>query len=194
MSTLGKRRLLIFVLAAVLTAGSVFGQTADPPVKPTVFRARFFTGGGGTMDRVLTTKIEIIAYSTKDEIYKLAGAYNTKGEAGFRQTFRSFKKGKIQVIGASGLNIEFHAAKEIPKENGYQIQLIAENTEFQPGGGQKSYIGLMFMVVILDLDLKGTGEGRVYEDTGIEFTSDGELNMGEFKRAPKLLTAVTKQK
>jgi hypothetical protein len=191
---LGKRCLAIFVFAAVLTAGLAFGQTPDQLAKPTVFRARFFTGGGGTMDRVLTTKIEITAYSTKEAIYMLADAYNTKGESGFRQTFRSFKKGKIQVIGASGLNIEFHAAKEIAKENGYEIELIAENTAFQPGGGQKSYMGLMFMVVILDLDLKGNGEGRVYEDTGIEFTSDGELKMGEFRRAPKMLTAVTKQK
>jgi len=194
MSKLAKRFLLIVTMAAVLTAGSAFGQTADQPFKPTQFRARFFTGGSGTMDRVLTTKIEIAGFTTKEEVYKLAESFNTKGEDGFRETFRSYKKGKIQVIGASGLNIEFHAVKEIAKENGYQYQLIAENAQFQPGGGQKSYLGLVFLVVILDLDLKGNGEGRVYEDTGIEFTSDGELKMGEFKRAPKMLTAVTKQK
>jgi len=194
MSTFGKRFLSIIALAAVLTAGSAVGQTADQPFKPTTFRGRFFTGGSGTMDRVLTTKIEINGFTTKEEIYQLAEAFNTKGEDGFRQTFRSYKKGKIQVIGASGLNIEFHAVKEIAKENGYEYQLIAENTQFQPGGGQKSYLGLMFLVVILDLDLKGSGEGRVYEDAGIEFTPDGELKMGEFKRAPKMLTAITKQK
>jgi hypothetical protein len=194
MSFLGKRCLLIFAIASLPTAGSALGQTSDQLAKPTVFRARFFTGGGGTMDRVLTTKIEIRGYSTKEEIIRLAEAYNTKGDAGFRETFRSFKKGKIQIIGASGLNIEFHAAMETPTKNGFQIQLIAENTEFQPGGGQKSYVGLMFMIVVLDLDMDGNGEGRVYEDTGIEFTSEGELKRGEFKRAPKLLTAVTKQK
>jgi hypothetical protein len=194
MSTLGKRCLLMINMAAVLIAGSAVGQTADQPFKPTTFRGRFFTGGSGTMDRVLTTKIEINGFTTKEEIYKLAEAFNTKGEDGFRQTFRSYKKGKIQVIGASGLNIEFHAVKEIAKENGYEYQLIAENTQFQPGGGQKSYLGLMFLVVILDLDLKGSGEGRIYEDASIEFTPDGELKMDEFKRAPKMLTAVTKQK
>jgi hypothetical protein len=194
MSINGKRLLSIISLAARLTAGLAFGQTPDQPAKPTVFRARFFTGGGGTMDRVLTTKIEIAGFSTKDEIQKLAEAYNAKGDAGFRETFRSFKKGKIQVIGASGLNIEFHAAMETQKEGGFQIQLIAENAQFQPGGSQKPFTGLMFLVVILDVDAKGEGEGRVYEDTGIEFTSEGELKLGAFQRAPKLLTAVKKQK
>jgi hypothetical protein len=194
MSMNGKRRLSIFSLALLLIAGLAFGQTSDQPTKPTVFRARFFTGGGGTMDRVLTTKIEITGFSTKDEILKLAESYNTKGEAGFRDTFRSLKKGHIQIIGASGLNIEFHAAMETPKENGFLIQLIAENAQFQPGGSQKPYTGLMFMVVILDLDAKGEGEGRVYEDTGIEFTTQGELKLGAFQRAPKILTAVKKQK
>jgi hypothetical protein len=194
MSINSRRFLPIFSIAALLTTGLAFGQTADQPVKPTVFRARFLTGGGGTMDRVLTTKIEITGFSTKDEILKLAESYNTKGEAGFRDTFRSLKKGHIQIIGASGLNIEFHAAMETPKENGFLIQLIAENAQFQPGGSQKPYTGLMFMVVILDLDAKGEGEGRVYEDTGIEFTTEGELKLGAFQRAPKLLTAVKKQK
>lgn len=188
-----RRIFIISIGVIVLAVGAAFGQNPEPQ-KPTEFRARFFTGGGGTMDRVLTTKIEIYGYSTKDEIFKLAEDFNTRGEDGFRQTFRSFKKGKIQVIGASGLNIEFHAAMEIAKPDGYQIQLIAENAQFQPGGGQKSYIGLMFMVVILDLDLKGNGEGRVYEDTGVEFTPNGELKMAEFKRAPKLLTGVNKRK
>ena len=194
MSIHGKRCLLIFSMAALLTIGRTFGQTPDQPAKPTVFRARFFTGGGGTMDHVLTPKIEITGFSTKDEILKLAEAYNTKGDAGFRETFRSFKKGRIQIIGASGLNIEFHAAMETAKEDGFQIQLIAENAQFQPGGSQKSFIGLMFLVVILDVDMKGLGEGRVYEDTDIEFTTEGELKLGAFHRAPKLLTAVTKQK
>jgi hypothetical protein len=182
------------VLGAVLLAGMSFGQTDDKTFKPTQFRGRFFTGGAGNMSSVLTTKIQIDGFTTKEEVYALAEAYNAKGEDGFRDKFRSFKKGKIQVVGASGLNIEFHAVKEIAKENGFQYQLIAENADFQPGGGRKSYLGLMFLVVILELDLKGSGEGRIYEDANVEFTAEGELKLSEFKRAPKIITAIVKQK
>jgi len=180
-----RRRFLILLLATALIAGPALSQML-------VLRARFITGKGGTQEKVYTVKFEIKGYTTKDEVVQMVEALNRGGEDAFRPVFRTMDKAVMKIIGGHGLPIYFHAVQEIPKENGVEIRLIAENVGFEQGAQRRLNVGLYFMVVVLDLDLKGRGEGRVYEDSTLEFGATGELKIGEFKSAPKMLVNVRK--
>ena len=184
---------LIAVLAGLCGALAA-AQTTQEPFKPMEFRGRWFTGAGGSMDAVLTVRIDVTGFTTTDEVVRLSDAINARGESGFREVFRSFKKGVIRVIGGTGLNIEFHAAKEVSKDKSTEIHLIAENAVFQPGSSRAPGQGLFFLVIVLELDAKGNGEGKVYENSTIKFTPNGELELDEFKTAPKLIGGLRRTK
>lgn len=166
---------------------------ALPSIGQTKYRGRYFTENDGKSDPVLTINIEILGYSTADEILGIIKAYSDQGEAGFHAAFRALKKGSLRVTGGRGMNIEFHAARATPTDKGQKIELIAENARLELGAAQTPYSGLMFMVVILDLDAKGRGEAKIYEDATCRFV-DGRLVLDEFKRAPKFITGLTQVK
>lgn len=112
---------------------------ALPSAAQIKFRGRYLTGGGGTIDPVLTVNIEVLGYSTREEIVELAKAINEQGEAAFHAAFRAMKKGSLRVTSGRGLTIEFHAARETPTDKGVRIELIAENTRFELGTLQRPF-------------------------------------------------------
>ncbi len=158
------------------------------------FRGRYLTGGGGTIEPILTVNIDILSFSTPQEITQLVKAYNEQGEAGFHQVFRSMKKGSLRVTSGRGMNIEFHSAREYPTDKGTKIELIAENTRFELGAMQRPFSGLMFLVAILEIDAKGKGEAKIYEDSTCKILPTGELVLDEHTRAPKIITGLTQVK
>ncbi len=157
------------------------------------YRGRYLTENDGRSDPVLTVALEVLGYSTPEEISGLVRAYNERGEAGFHEAFRALKKGSIRILGGRGMNIEFHAAREIPTNKGSRIELIAENSRFELGAAQTPYSGLMFLVAILEVDAKGRGEAKIYEDATCRFI-DGQIVLDEFKRAPKFITGLSRLK
>ncbi len=177
--------LVPIVLAAAVLVLPASGQDK--------YRGRYLTENDGRSDPILTIAIEVLGYSTPEETAGLVRAYNERGEAGFHEAFRALKKGTIRILGGRGMNIEFHAAREIPTDKGSRIELIAENSRFELGGSQASFSGLFFLVAILEVDAKGRGEAKIYEDSTCRFI-DGQLVLDEFKRAPKFITGLTRLK
>jgi hypothetical protein len=187
MSPSRNSRLLLLLVALVVIALTM------PSMSQTNYRGRYLTENDGRSDPVLTIAIEVLGYSTQGEIAGLVKAYNERGEAGFHEAFRALKKGTIRIVSGRGMNIEFHAAREFPTDKGIKIELIAENSRFEVGAAQTPYSGLMFLVAILDLDAKGRGEAKIYEDATCRIV-DGRLVLDEFKRAPKFITGLTRLK
>jgi hypothetical protein len=64
---------------------------------------------------------------------------------------------------------------------------------FQPGSQRAPGQGLFFGHRP-QLDAKGNGEGKVYENSTIRFTPNGELELDEFKTAPKLIGGLRRAK
>jgi hypothetical protein len=182
-----------FTFLAALTAVAVI-LLALPSAGQVKFRGRYLTGGGGTIEPILTVNIDILSFSTPEEITQLVKAFNEQGEAGFHQVFRSMKKGSLRVTSGRGMNIEFHSAREFPSDKGTKIELIAENTRFELGAMQRPFSGLMFLVAILEIDAKGKGEAKIYEDATCRILPTGELVLDEHTRAPKIITGLTQVK
>ncbi|MDD8026521.1 MAG: hypothetical protein PHI34_08395 [Acidobacteriota bacterium] len=179
------RRVSLSILLVVL---AVFALSL-PSSAQVKFRGRYLTGV--MTEPVVTVNIEILSYSTVEEIAELAKAYNERGEAGFHAAFRSMKKGSLQVTSGRGLRIEFHAAHEYKTEKGLKIELIAENERLELGSMQRPSSGVEVMVCILEINDKGRGEARIYEDASFKILPSGEMAMNEHKRAPKIIAGLT---
>lgn len=188
MSLSRRSRLMLPLIAFVVIALTL------PSMGQIRYRGRYLTGGGGSIEPILTVNIDIASYSTPEEIKALVQAYNDGGESGFHKTFRTMKKGMLRVMSGRGMYIEFHSAREIPSDKGTRIELIAENNRFELGATQRPFSGMMFMVAILEVDAKGRGEAKIYEDATCRILASGELVLDEFMRSPKLITGLTQVK
>jgi hypothetical protein len=178
----------------ILLIGLAVVALALPSAAQVKFRGRYLTGGGGTIEPVLTVNIEVLAYSTPEEISELVKALTERGESAFHETFRSMKKGSLQVISGRGLKIEFHAAREYPSDKGMKIEMIGENGRFELGTLQRPSSGLEVLVCIMEIDERGRGEARIYEDATFQILPDGSMTMDRHNRAPKIITGLTQYK
>ncbi|MBM3311141.1 MAG: hypothetical protein FJY80_06510 [Candidatus Aminicenantes bacterium] len=136
----------------------------------------------------ITVKVDISEFSTPEEIAALRSAMD-EGERAFRKTFRKTAKGNLMFYGIEQPSIKFYAAFEAPTEKGRAIALFAENRTILTGPGQ-AYTGLLFLVVTLEVDAEGNGEGRLYENAYIKFTSDGRLDLESYRTVPAQLIQV----
>ncbi len=155
------------------------------------FLARMLTGGGPNQEPVQSVRIEIDAYSTEEEIAQMADVFNSQGWEPFISVFRATKKGVIRFMGTRGYNVTIHAAHSFPTDKGRKVMLF---TEMEVWDSQTRRIQAaresMFMVVELDLDAKGKGEGNIYHQASIRFNPDRTLKLENFTAAPKVLVNV----
>ena len=135
------------------------------------FRGRLFVGGarGGAVN----IRIDIESYSSPEELQLLKQHLGPSDIDGFFGAFRAMKKGAIRYLGGEGLNIGLNAALERPTEKGIQVLLMTETRSAVPGVRKPNFRGFRFLVIVLDLDEKNKGDGTIYEDAKIRFTSEG---------------------
>lgn len=160
------------------------------------YNAKMFTRGGPNTENVLRIELNINGYTTGEEGWILFHALNYEGWDQFIAAFRQANKGSIIFHGARGLNIAIHAAQVIPGENGRKILLFTEKQTWEVDVQQRVDGRFPFMVFELDLDNKGNGEGKIYENAQIKLKGDretgtGAVEMESYNSAPKVLFAVT---
>ncbi len=160
------------------------------------YRAKLFTRGGPNTENVVRSQIKIDSYTTGEEGWILFHALNYEGWEPFIAAFRQANKGNIMFQGARGLNIAIHAAQVIPRENGRTIRLFTEKQAWEVDVQQRTDGRFPFMVFELDVDNKGNGEGKIYENAQIKLKGDretgtGAVEMESYNSAPKVLFAVT---
>lgn len=159
------------------------------------YAAKLLTRGGPNTEPVTRIEIEIASYTTGEEAWQLLQTLNQSGYEPFITAFRQSNRGTIRFLAAHGLNIAIHVAQSIPKENGKTIMLFTERQAWEVDVSQRTDGRFPFMIVELNVDNKGKGEGRLYENAQIKM--QGEQNSGlatmlmeSYNSAPKILFGV----
>jgi hypothetical protein len=183
------RRALVAVcgiLAIAGLAGSLLAQAE--------YRGRMFMGGGPNRPAVVNVKIVLDALTTAEEVNRYQQLLTAGDIEGFYETFHVAKKGSLQFTGGLGLKIDFYAASEAQTEKGTRLIMAADSRNLETGVSKRTHGSYLFLVIQLDLDAKGNGDGQLYEDGKIAFSPEGELILQSYVTTPKEIVSVKKTK
>ncbi len=159
------------------------------------YSAKLMTRGGPNTEPILKIQISIDSYTTGEEAWQLMELLEKGGYEPFINAFRQTNKGSLLFMSARGLKVDVHVAQVMPKENGRKITLFTERQGWEVDVFQRVDGRYPFMVIELELDNKGKGEGRIYENAQIKLSgnaSDGtaRMEMDGYSSAPKNLFGV----
>jgi hypothetical protein len=181
-----KKGIIIVLTLSVLAAlGRV--STAATPGEKEGFTARVLQGGMQYSEGVRKIKITIDGYSTEEEVLNLIGVMGQQGYEPFMDAFRALNKGIFFPIGGRGIKIIIHGAHSIPTEKGRKIQLFTTRQTWDVESNQRVDSRFTFMVIELDLDAKGKGTGKIYEQAAIRMTPQRTFEMDGYNSPPKQL-------
>jgi len=158
------------------------------------FRARLLPGQGPSAQQAEKLRILVDSYTSDEEIIHLIEVFNKSGYKQFRSTLRGMNKGAIHPIGGRGTKLNLLAAQHIQTEKGRQIILVAESYSWDIGTSFSFDQRFPFMVILLDLNNKGKGKGKIYLSARIKLTSKGTIEMESYSSPPKQLWGVSTKK
>jgi len=151
------------------------------------FVARILQGGMQYTESVKKIKITIDSYSTEDEILNLIGVMSQKGYEAFMDAFRAVNKGSFFPIGGRGIKIIVHGAHSFPTDKGRQILLFTSRQTWDVETNPRTDSRFGFMVVELNINNKGKGTGKIYEQASIQLTPQRTIIMDGYNAPPKQL-------
>ena len=167
---------------------------AGPLTAQTEYRGRMFVGGGPNRPAVVNVKIVLDGLTTAEEVGRYQQLLGAGDIEGFYETFRVARKGSLQFTGGLGLKIDFFAASEVQTEKGARLIMATDSRNIETGLSKRTHGGYLFLVIVLDIGPKGTGDGQLYEDGKIAFSPDGELILQSYVTTPKEIVSVKKTK
>jgi hypothetical protein len=156
-----------------------------------IYRARMLTNRGPIDTPVVNLKIEIEDYSDTEENWELQKVMNQSGFNAFLNAFQESNKGVIKVTGGRGWQIRINVAQIRYTENGSKISLFLERQNWDTTTTVRVSQNF-FMVMELNVDESGNGDGRLYEDVQIHLNERGWFEIVKSDAAPKMLMAVTR--
>jgi hypothetical protein len=180
-----KKRILIGFLAVVFMMAYQSRGAAVPETEE--FQARLLTGGMQYTEGVKKIKISIESYTTPEEVFNLIKIQNEQGYDPFMSAFRALNKGIFFPLGARGIKTIIHGAHSYPTEKGRQILLFAQRGTWDLETSQRIDHRFPFMVVELNVDSKGNGTGKIYEQASIRLTPERTFEMDGSNSPPKQL-------
>jgi hypothetical protein len=183
------RRSLVAIfglLAIAALGGSLMAQSE--------FRGRMFAVGGPNRPAAVNVKVVLDATTTLEEVTRYQTLLGAGDVEGFYTQFRLTKKGSLQFTGGLGLRIDFYAASMQQTEKGTKIILAGESRNLDSGVGKRTHGAYLFLVVELNLDKDGSGDGRLYEDGRISFTPTATLALESYVTTPKEIVNIHKVK
>jgi hypothetical protein len=155
-----------------------------------IFRARMLTGKAPIEPPVVSIQIEVESWTTPEEIRQLQDVMQQSGIQPFLSAFSAIKKGVVRFMYARGWNLPIHMAQVLPTEEGKRILIFLDREAWVQG----SYLVRgrnYFMIIELNLNEKGRGEGRFYEDAQIQLDSAlGKIEIANYESAPKIFVQV----
>ncbi|MFZ2052926.1 MAG: hypothetical protein WAU81_01900 [Candidatus Aminicenantales bacterium] len=180
-----KKRILIVFIALIVTvaipsSGAAASETEE-------FQARLLTGGMQYTESVKKIKISIDSYTTPEEVFNLIKIQTEQGYEPFMSAFRALNKGIFFPIGGRGIKIIIHGAHSIATEKGRQILLFAQRGSWDVEMSQRIDHRFPFMVIELNVDAKGKGTGKIYEQASISLTPERTFVMDGYNSPPKQL-------
>ncbi len=186
--------LAILFSASLILAGAIpaAGQEAGQEVKPfekMVLQARLMPQTTGQPAMV---QFQIDALSTPEEVRNLQSTLSAGGEVTFRTEFRKTPKATMKFF-EGGSTIRFSAAYIKPTDKGTQIILFGEDQTLGTVSNDVP-LGLFFLVVVLDINEKGRGDGRIYQSASVKFVDESRMELDTYRRSPRMLIQVRKTK
>jgi len=159
------------------------------------YTARMMTRSGPNSEPVVKLQILIDSYTTGQEAWRLQQILEFSGYDPFISAFREANKGSISFYGTRGLKINIHVAEVIPTEKGRKILLFAERQTWDVDVLQRMDGRFPYMAVELNVDNRGKGDGKLYENAQIRFNGDkaagtSTLELESYNSAPKVLFGV----
>lgn len=155
------------------------------------FQARLLTYAGPQAGMAEKLIISIESYSTPDEVYQLREIFEKNGYDPFMAAFFRINKGNIRPVGGRGVKLNIHVAHSIQKENGRQIFLFTQRQSWDTGARQRIDRRFNFMVIELNVNKNGKGNGKLYDQASIRFSPSGTLEMEAFNSPPQQLFGVS---
>lgn len=185
-----KTRLLVTLLAAVSMAVFLCQPGAaqeKQEQEKEQFQARLLTGGMQYTENVRKIRITIDSYSTTDEVFNLIKVQAEQGYEPFMSAFRALNKGIFFPVGGRGIKTIIHGAHSTPTEKGRQIRLFAQRGSWDVDRSQRVDHRFPFMMIELNIDEKGRGSGKFYEQVSIRLTPQRTFEMEGYNSPPKQL-------
>lgn len=171
---------------AVCLAAALVAALVAPLDAKDVFRARMLTGKAPIEPPYVDVQIEIENWTTPEEIRQLQDVLVQGGPEAFLGAFGQSKKGVVRFLYARGYNLVVHMAQVLPTDKGKKVVLFLNREPWSQGGyfvRGRHY----FMIIELELNEKGKGDGRFYEDAQIKLDSQlGKIDMETYESAPKV--------
>jgi hypothetical protein len=180
-----KKQILAGFLAVICLAALVHLRAAVSDTEQ--FQARLLTGGMQYTEGVKKIRITIDSYTTPEEVFNLVKIQNELGYEPFMNAFRAMNKGIFFPVGARGTQIIIHGAHSVPTEKGRQILLFAQRQTWDTEMSQRVDHRFPFMVIELNVDNKGKGTGKIYEQASIRLTAERTFEMDGYNAPPKQL-------
>jgi len=178
-----QKRVIIGLSALAILTFSLGSRASF--VEKEEFEARLLHGGQQTMESVRKIKLTIDSYTTDEEVLNLINVFNQQGYEPFLSAFRALDKGSFLPIGGRGIKITIHAAHSIPTEKGRQVLIFTMREAWDLEVRQSIDPRFGFMVVELNLDSKGRGTGKIYEQANIQMTPQRTFVMDGYNSPPK---------
>lgn len=175
--------------ARCLAAALALALVAPLEAKET-FRGRMLTGRAPIEPPYVDVQMEIESWTTPEEIRALNDVLLQSGVEAFLSAFTASKKGVVRFMYARGYNMEIHMAQILPTDKGRKLVLALNRQAWAQGSYQvrgRHY----FMIIEVDLNEKGRGEGRFYEDAQLRLDPNlGKIEMETYESAPKVFVQV----
>lgn len=179
------KRIIKYFTALTLAAACL---TLSPALRAREeFQAKLLIQGVANTERVSMVRISFENDTTPEEVYNFIRVNNQGGYGAFLDAFRRAKKGLFCIFGGLGLNVSIHAVQSTSTDKGRKILLFTERQTWDTQILQSSKGQYLFMVIELNLDNKGKGDGKLYESAQIQFTDKGAIEMVSYFSAPKEL-------
>jgi len=188
MKAFSVRKIMVLVLA-VAGLGFFTGLSAQEE-----FQARLLGQSAHYSSQAAKFMISIDGYSSPEEVFGLAEILSKSGYEAFMDAFRGINKGSIRPVGGRGVKINIHAAHSLPTDKGRKIVLFTQRQTWDAEAQQKTDPRFTFMVFELNLDKKGNGDGKIYEQARIRMTGQGTMELESYNAAPLQLWGVSLKK
>jgi hypothetical protein len=155
------------------------------------YQGRILTGGGGhPAETVMNVKILVESYTSPEEISQLRDAFNRDGYEALMSAFRGMQKGVFIPVGSRGVKIILHVAHNFKTEKGRRVVLFTIRQSWDVHVTQRMDTRFPFMVIELDINNKGKGNGKIYEEAHAVLTPQGTMEMDSSNSPPKQLFGV----
>jgi hypothetical protein len=185
------RRAKAFRVLALAIAGPIV-LAASPAQEE--FQARLLGQGAHYSSQAEKFMFVIDGYSDPREVLDLAAVLSSSGYEPFMTAFRGLTKGYVRPAAGRGVKINIHVAHSLPTKKGRKIVLFTQRQSWDAEAQQRTDPRFTFMVFELNVDKKGNGDGKIYEQARVRISEQGMMELESYNATPLALWGVRLKK